>query len=186
MDDSRIRKASDVLTRILSPEQMAGAGEWMRFVRSWVQIAGDRLAAHSRPVDARNGILIVEADHPGWIQLLQFRQNELIRKLAKEYPALETRGIAFRLAGSRNTPGYRGPDADALVAGAGRTDGNGSDYSEVPAWAPPDEGLPGIEAGAAPTDGTYPEDATDDHETADFRSVLAALEKTLKNGKRGR
>ena len=32
---------------------------------------GRNLATHSRVVDFKNGILLVEADHPGWIQLLQ-------------------------------------------------------------------------------------------------------------------
>ena len=31
---------------------------------------GKNMASHSRVIDLKNGILLVEADHPGWIQML--------------------------------------------------------------------------------------------------------------------
>ena len=36
---------------------------------------GNNLADHSRVVDLKTGVLLVEADHPGWISLLQFYKS---------------------------------------------------------------------------------------------------------------
>ncbi|TFG81891.1 MAG: DUF721 domain-containing protein, partial [Spirochaetales bacterium] len=98
MGDSRIRKAGDLLGAILTPEVASKAGDWAAFFGSWHKAAGDQLSAHSRPIDVRNGIVIVEADHPGWIQLLQMKQEYLLTVIARNYPTLDIRGIAFRLA----------------------------------------------------------------------------------------
>ena len=58
------------------------------------------LIAHSEVVDLKNGVLLVEADHPGWIQLLQMHSRFLIRVLKNLAPDLNIRSFAFRLKGS--------------------------------------------------------------------------------------
>ena len=68
-------------------------------------MAGPRAAAHSRIADVVNHFVVVTADHPGWIQLLQFRQIALLESLQREFPALDIRGIQFRLSGSENPIG---------------------------------------------------------------------------------
>jgi hypothetical protein len=105
MDASRIRKAGELIGHILAPEAAEQAKGWARFFSSWKSSAGDQLAAHSRPADVKNGIVIVEADHPGWIQLLQLRQESLLAGIKKAFPELGIRGIAFRLAGEKGGAG---------------------------------------------------------------------------------
>ena len=55
-------------------------------------------AVHSRIRELERGVLLVEADHPGWIQILQTRQRELLSAVQRRYPELNIRGIAFRLS----------------------------------------------------------------------------------------
>jgi hypothetical protein len=43
-------------------------------------------------------VLLVEADHPGWIQILQTKQAGLLQTVQKRYPELNVRGIAFTLS----------------------------------------------------------------------------------------
>ncbi|HOZ71663.1 MAG TPA: DciA family protein [Spirochaetales bacterium] len=105
MDDSRVRKASDLLGALLSPEAAAKADTWSKFFSFWNRAAGENLAAHSRPVDLRNGIVFVEATHPGWIQLLQMRQTQILATIRRSFPDLEVSGIAFRLAKDPSLPG---------------------------------------------------------------------------------
>lgn len=102
MDDLRARKASELIGAILSPELAAKAGSWSRFFGSWELAAGERLSAHSRPVDVRNGIVIVEADHPGWIQLLQLDQKRILDAIKRSFPELGIHGIAFKTAKDRS------------------------------------------------------------------------------------
>jgi hypothetical protein len=105
MDASRIRKAGDLIEHILAPDAAEQAKGWARFFSSWRSSAGDQLAAHTRPVDVKNGIVIVEAEHPGWVQLLQLRQESLLEAIKKAFPELGIRGIAFRLAGDKGGAG---------------------------------------------------------------------------------
>jgi len=105
MDDSRVRKASDLLGTLLSPEAAAKADTWSRFFGFWSRAAGENLAAHSRPVDVRNGIVFVEATHPGWIQLLQMEQNRILGTIRRTFPELGISGIAFKLAKDVSMPG---------------------------------------------------------------------------------
>jgi hypothetical protein len=111
MDDLRARKASEIIGTILSPEVAAKAGSWSRFFGSWERAAGERLSAHSRPVDVRNGIVIVEADHPGWVQLLQLNQKRILDAIKHSFPELEITGIAFKTAKDRSV--YMPPDMSA-------------------------------------------------------------------------
>jgi len=55
----------------------------------------------------RNGIVFIEADHPGWIQLLQMDQGRILEKIRRSFPALGISGIAFRMARDSSVPGTR-------------------------------------------------------------------------------
>ena len=66
---------------------------------------GQNLADHSRVIDLKNGVLLVEADHPGWISLLQMHQKFIIRGMNMKSPDLKISTLAFRLKGNRGTLG---------------------------------------------------------------------------------
>ncbi len=100
MADSRIKSASDLVAAFFDAETRAKGERIAGFWSSWAGIAGSRLAQHSAPVDIRHGILIVEAEHQGWIQLLLFQQEKILRLIGEKYPELEIKGLAFRLGSS--------------------------------------------------------------------------------------
>lgn len=120
MDASRIRKAGELVERLMGPKAADEAQGWARFFSTWDSSVGERLAAHSKPVDVRNGIVLVEAEHPGWIQLLQLKQESLLAQLKRAFPDLGIRGIAFRLQGSGGReiapPPDSKPGAEAVEA----------------------------------------------------------------------
>lgn len=97
MDDSYIRQAKELISKIISPEVSEQVGQWSNFFGAWGKAAGERFAAHSKPVDVRNGILLVEADHPGWIQLLQLEQHAILKRLQRSFPKLGIKGMGFRV-----------------------------------------------------------------------------------------
>lgn len=97
MDRPTYKPAGSVLSAFLDENLSAKAGKVSSFFKSWRAIAGDRLSSHSRVAEVENGIVIVEADHPSWIQLLQMRQEEMLASIRKGWPELSVRGIAFRL-----------------------------------------------------------------------------------------
>ena len=55
-------------------------------------------AAHSRIKELRRGVLLVEADHPGWIQILQTKQEDILSAVRRRCPELDIQTIAFRLS----------------------------------------------------------------------------------------
>ncbi len=98
MDDLRIKTAAELISAIISPQAAEAAGTWAKVLGVWPRLAGERAAAHSRITDLANRIVLVEVDHPGWIQLLHFRQTVLLKELQRCFPALEIRGIQFRVS----------------------------------------------------------------------------------------
>lgn len=61
---------------------------------------GERLAGNTHAVDLKNGVLLVETDHSGWIQYLRIYQKFILKGLQMECPELKIKSLAFRVAGS--------------------------------------------------------------------------------------
>ena len=134
MNDSNFIKASDMVLRIMKnidPEQVRQGNKisslWTQIVESIRSNSingeniGKNMASHSRVIDLKNGILLVEADHPGWIQMLgnykkyilkgfQMKITELkIEKqrnaeefrINKEQKELEKKGFVYKNSGQK-------------------------------------------------------------------------------------
>ena len=61
---------------------------------------GEKLAAHSSIVDLKNGILLVESDHPGWNQMLQMHKKFILTGLNRLSGGVKIDSLAFRVKGS--------------------------------------------------------------------------------------
>jgi len=97
MADSRIKSVSELLSSFFDQDLVKKGELYSGFGRSWKTIAGSRLGEHSRPVDIHRGILIVETEHQGWMQLLQLQQDKILEEIGRKFPDLKIRGIAFKL-----------------------------------------------------------------------------------------
>mgnify|MGYP006284196855 FL=1 len=97
------RHVADVLNRFMSQFTIEGAEDHIGFYSSWQEIAGINLSAHSRPVDIRNGSIVVELDHPGWMQRLQMETGRIVREVNRRFPQLGIRNMYLRVveAGDR-------------------------------------------------------------------------------------
>ncbi len=142
MAGSRIKDVSSLLGAYFDEEKVRQGGRFAEFFGAWKQIAGERLAAHSCVVDVDKGILIVEAEHPGWIQLLQLDQSRILAATAKRFPELALRAIMFRLKRDAGAPsqaqrsperlGPFGPEGRSIEAGTRAGEGNeGAAINEV-------------------------------------------------------
>jgi hypothetical protein len=182
MDDSRVRKASDLLGSLLAPDVAAKADGWSRFFSFWMKAAGESLAAHSRPVDVRNGIVYVEATHPGWIQLLQMEQNRILETIRRTFPELGISGIAFKLAKDDSLPGTaritRAGSPETAAAGglspARKADDNGRGFEERA------RARSGRKSEKMPTVAQTIRGVADDS----FRGILSSLASTLDEANR--
>mgnify|MGYP002855289011 CR=1 FL=1 len=62
---------------------------------------GEKLAAHCSAVDLKNGVLLVESDHPGWNQTLQFHKKFILTGMNRLSGGVKIESLAFRVKGSQ-------------------------------------------------------------------------------------
>jgi predicted nucleic acid-binding Zn ribbon protein len=91
------RRVGDLLREFLREKGWLGSNPYEGLFRGWPQIAGGALAGHARLADVRGGLLIVEVDHPGWVQMVQLRQRTLLEAARRTVPGLRIDGIRIRL-----------------------------------------------------------------------------------------
>jgi hypothetical protein len=58
---------------------------------------GRKIAEHSRIVDFSNGILTIEVDHSGWIQILKSKYDKIINVIRKNFQENSLKEINFLL-----------------------------------------------------------------------------------------
>jgi predicted nucleic acid-binding Zn ribbon protein len=97
-----MKRAGELLAAFFDRQTFDAARDYSDLFSSWQSIAGDTLAAHSRIREMERSILLVEADHPGWIQILQTVEKDLLDTLRRRFPDRHITGISFRL--SRDPP----------------------------------------------------------------------------------
>jgi hypothetical protein len=97
-DGGYMKRAGELLASIFDQQTLGAAREYSALFSSWKSIAGDALAAHSRIRELEHSVILVEADHPGWIQMLQIKEKDLLDKLRRRFPNQHIAGISFRLS----------------------------------------------------------------------------------------
>jgi predicted nucleic acid-binding Zn ribbon protein len=55
--------------------------EEVKIFSAWNDIAGERMATHTRPTNISNRILFVEVDDPLWLSQLKYMKQDIIEKL---------------------------------------------------------------------------------------------------------
>ncbi|MHB9291834.1 hypothetical protein Holit_00920 [Hollandina sp. SP2] len=95
-----MKKAGELLSFFFDEKTLDKAQGYSELFASWASVVkAHRIPAavdHSRIVELERHVLLIEADHPGWIQLLQTKQRELLRAFQSRFPDIT--GISFRLS----------------------------------------------------------------------------------------
>lgn len=94
-----MRKVGDLLREFLKEKGWLGGNPYEPLFAQWQKIAGEAIAGHVRLVDVHNGMLVVEVDHPGWLQMLRLRQDAILEAARKAAPQVSVEGIRARLGG---------------------------------------------------------------------------------------
>lgn len=170
-----MRKADDLIQRFLDSIGQTEEGSlYVGLFRSWQPIVGERIAAHAQPVDVRGHSLVVEADHPGWVQMVMMQRSRIIGELSRRFPQLEITGLTVRVADRPGQSRAGGPGAD-----------RGSDAEHPgPRTAAPSSAAGG--PASPPHDGPPPTPPSRDEKEAleriddeDLRDTLARLRQDL-------
>jgi len=117
-----VKKAGDLLSAIIDEDMLGKAREYSKLFSAWEQLTKKHgiaaAASHSKLSDIKRDVLLVEADHPGWIQILQTKEHLLLEDLQAAFPGLGINGIAFRLSKTPLVPAM----ADSTQADAQKED----------------------------------------------------------------
>lgn len=81
-------RAGDLLKQVLARAGFDPDAPEARIFQVWDDILGHDLAGRARLRDIDRGRLVVEVDHPAWMQLVQMRQQRILRRVARRFPAL--------------------------------------------------------------------------------------------------
>ena len=96
------KKAGDLLFGFFDEHTVETAGRLSQFFSSWDAVTWEQrifsAAGHSRIVELERNVILIEADHPGWIQILQTKQEGLLASFQRRFPSLAITGISFRLS----------------------------------------------------------------------------------------
>ncbi|MDR0374910.1 MAG: DUF721 domain-containing protein [Treponema sp.] len=98
-----MKKAGDLLS-VFFDEYTGGrnAHSISKVFTSWAAVVREqRIPAavdHAQIVELERNIVLIEADHPGWIQILQTKQHEILESFRRRFPELTINGISFRLS----------------------------------------------------------------------------------------
>lgn len=113
MNSNQIIEAKEFILKVSSNIDSRRLNENSQLTNVWNEIVcsiksnsingqniGNNMASHSRISDLKNGILLVEADHPGWIQMLTNYKKYILKGLNFKVPELKIFSLAFKLAGT--------------------------------------------------------------------------------------
>jgi hypothetical protein len=97
-----MKRAGELLSALLDEGLIKKAQGYSNLLSAWQKITAKcgiaAAAYHSRIRELERCILLVEADHPGWVQLLQTKQHKLLADAQRRFPDLTITGISFMLS----------------------------------------------------------------------------------------
>jgi predicted nucleic acid-binding Zn ribbon protein len=97
-------KISSVLSKMFGKENIYAAKKNKSIFDSWDYILEKTFLTmngaenHSRVVNFSNGILTIEADHTGWIQIIQTEKNKILGIINQNFQELRVEEIEVGLA----------------------------------------------------------------------------------------
>lgn len=122
-----MEKIGNILDVILNPTMLQKAAEYSKFYKAWNNVIDEafinnwksvneetedfifddtetknrinalKLHDHSKVREIERQRLVVETDHPGWIQILQYKQRQLLAVAQQKFPNLDIKKISFVL-----------------------------------------------------------------------------------------
>ena len=93
-DNGKINKLIDAY---LANYNIEHGREYLDIHRGWQGLVGINIAAHSKPIDIAHEALVIEVDHPAWMNEVHLRREEILSKLKRMFPELRIRVLHLRL-----------------------------------------------------------------------------------------
>lgn len=88
-------KVGNYLEKYFSQKIIMEGNQYYNLFNKWEEICNTDIASHSRITEISNGNLIVEVDHPGWLQILKTKERQILKRIQTEFPELEISRISL-------------------------------------------------------------------------------------------
>lgn len=104
-----LMSCSDMIMKTFSNIESSTFKKNTKLAETWNKVVGkingcgQNLIEHSEIVEIKNNILLIETDHPGWIQMLQMNKKFILNGFKMYAEELNIVSLAFRLKGSNAT-----------------------------------------------------------------------------------
>lgn len=113
------RKVDEIISNIFENISTEKMNDNINMINSWKSVLmsinsrtnkniGNLLVSHTKVIDLKNKVLLIETDHPGYIQTLQMYNSYILRGLKQKVPELEITYLSFRLKGTN----FKLPDVE--------------------------------------------------------------------------
>jgi predicted nucleic acid-binding Zn ribbon protein len=98
-------KIGDLLREYMRDRGWLEGNPYEPLFKEWDRIAGRSLSEHTRLVDVQNSVLLLEVDHPGWLQMVQLRKKSLLDAARREAPQASIEDIRVRVSAAPSDRG---------------------------------------------------------------------------------
>jgi hypothetical protein len=92
-----MEKAGDILKKVLEANAIKLQDNENSIFVQWSKIVDEPLKSHTSVIDVRKQVLMIRADHPGIMQVFQFNERGILRKIRKRFPGLKIKSIRIQV-----------------------------------------------------------------------------------------
>lgn len=94
----RARKASDVMSGLLTDLRIEGRRAEAELVKVWNDLIDPAIVAHAQPVGLRKGTLFVVVDSSVWLsEIVRYRRKEILARLQHSFGPTLIQKISYRV-----------------------------------------------------------------------------------------
>lgn len=87
----------NIVDNVLSGIEKKGPGKKEKILNIWQKAAGEKAAAHSRPVNIKRKILTIEVDSSTWFYFLNMKKNRLLADINKKMGKDKVKDLRLRM-----------------------------------------------------------------------------------------
>lgn len=92
-----MKRVGDLLRQLLEERGWASGDPYSPLFAGWPGVVGEELASHCSLVEVEDGVLVVEVDHPGWLQMVSMRRQAVLEAARRAAPGARITGLRARI-----------------------------------------------------------------------------------------
>lgn len=90
------KTTQEVLSLLLSRLHIDDSNPLFAINQGWMEIIGPDIATHTKIMDLRGNVLVIQADHPTWASMVMMRRKQILSRLKAQFPELGVTQIQVR------------------------------------------------------------------------------------------